>query len=329
MSQSILSDKTLHDREAGTEPALEQRSINRSSALDLTVVVLTLNEERHIARCLESVRGLAQRVIVVDSGSTDETRKIAEDLGADIYINRFVNHSIQMNWGLDNTQIQTTWVMRLDADEVVTPSLSKLLKQQLLLMPASIVGLTINRQIHFMGKWIRHGGIYPIRMLRIWRNGQGRCENRWMDEHIVVDGGISHLNADIADINLNCVTWWVDKHNRYSVREAIDLLGSEGIRPATGAEGTAMSRQARIKRWVKYSVYAHLPLGLRSWAYFFYRYVLRVGFLDGWRGFVFHFLQGFWYRFLVDVKVYELRAMMMARGQTLQQVVKAEWGYEI
>jgi glycosyltransferase involved in cell wall biosynthesis len=301
---------------------------SQSSAANLTVLVLTLNEEKHIARCLESIRGLAQRVIVVDSDSTDRTRNIAADMGADIYVNKFINYSTQYNWGLDNTKIQTEWVMRLDADEVITPPLSECLKRKLPLISPSAVGLTINRQIHFMGKWIKHGGIYPISHLRIWRNGKGRCEDRWMDEHIIVDGPILQLDADIADINLNNITWWVTKHNQYSNREAIDLLKSDESRHEGGAE-RVMSRQARAKRWVKYSIYAHLPLGLRSAAYFCYRYLFLLGFLDGWQGLVFHFMQGFWYRFLVDVKVYELRAMMKARKQTLQEVVMAEYGYEI
>ncbi|MGO9636487.1 MAG: glycosyltransferase family 2 protein [Terracidiphilus sp.] len=302
---------------------------NLSSAPNLTVIVLTLNEEKHIARCLESIRGLAQRVIVVDSESTDRTRNIAADMGADIYVNKFINHSTQFNWGLDNAKIRTEWVMRLDADEVITPQLSECLKHKLPLISSSTVGLSINRQIHFMGKWIKHGSIYPIRHLRIWRNGKGRCERRWMDEHIVVQGNVSHQNADIADINLNNISWWVNKHNQYSIREAIDLLRSEELRHNRDAEGVVMSRQARAKRWVKYSVYAHLPLGLRSAAYFCYRYILRFGFLDGWQGLVFHFMQGFWYRFLVDVKVFELKAMMEVRKQTLQEVVKEEYGYDL
>jgi hypothetical protein len=234
-----------------------------------------------------------------------------------------------MNWAIDNTQINTTWIMRLDADEVITPPLRSSLKQVLLSAPLSIAGLTVNRQIHFLGKWIKHGGIYPIRMLRIWRTGKGRCENRWMDEHMLVDGGIQHLDADIADINLNSVTWWVAKHNQYSVREAIELLRSEMPIVQGRGDSATLSRQARIKRWVKSSLYSRLPLGLRSGAYFFYRYFLCLGFLDGWRGFVFCFLQGFWYRFLVDVKIYELKTAMTGKGLSLQEVVKQECGYDI
>lgn len=297
---------------------------------DLTVVVLTFNEERHIARCLESVRDLAQRVVVVDSESTDRTCDIAAKMGADVLSNPFINQAVQLNWALDHANIQTPWVMRLDADELVTPELATNLRQKLLSMPTSVGGITINRQIHFMGKWIKHGGIYPIRTLRIWRNGLGRCENRWMDEHIVVQGAIAHVDADIADINLNNITWWISKHNHYASREAIELLMSEvQASRVLGDQDRVMSRQARIKRWAKHSVYARLPLGLRALAYFFYRYLFRLGFLDGWPGIAFHSLQGLWYRFLVDVKVNELRDLIAERHQTLAEVVRAEYGYDI
>ncbi len=306
----------------------QQTMITNEQALNLTVVILTFNEERHIQRCLESLSGLAGRVVVVDSQSTDQTREIALKLGADVYRNPWINYAKQFNWALDNSDITTDWVMRLDADEIVTPKLAEQLRQQLSSTPNTTAGITINRQIHFMGKWIKHGAIYPIRQLRIWRNKQGRCENRWMDEHILVEGTIEHINADIADINLNNITWWINKHNHYATREAIDLLMGE-INHAVDNKTTAMSVSARFKRWIKHSVYAHLPLGMRALLYFLYRYIFRFGFLDGWPGLVFHVLQGFWYRFLVDVKVYELRKLIAERGQSLAQVVKDEYGYDI
>jgi hypothetical protein len=149
-----------------------------------------------------------------------------------------------------------------------------------------------------------------------------------MDEHILVDGDIQHLNADIADINLNNITWWINKHNSYASREAIDLLMAENSKVVDNG-ANAMSVNARIKRWIKHHIYAHMPLGMRSLFYFLYRYFIRFGFLDGWPGLVFHVLQGLWYRFLVDVKVYELRKLMSDRGQSLAQVVKDEYGYDI
>jgi len=179
-----------------------------------------------------------------------------------------------------------------------------------------------------MGRWIKHGDIYPRRMLRVWRNGRGRCENRWMDEHIIVQGDVKHLNADIADINLNNITWWISKHNQYATREAIDILLSKVKQTECPERGT-LSMQAKVNRWFKHTVYARTPIGLRSFLYFIYRYILRLGFLDGWPGLAFHFLQGYWYRFLVDVKVWEIQQMMEVRHQSLEQVVLSEYGYEI
>ena len=299
-----------------------------ASPLNLTVVILTFNEQQHIQRCLDSLKNIASRVVIVDSFSTDQTKAIALSFGAEVFVNPWINYAKQFNWGLDNTRLATNWVMRLDADEVITPELATQLRQKLPTLPVTTTGLTINRQIHFMGGWIKHGAIYPIKSLRIWRNNQGRCENRWMDEHILVDGAIEHINADIADINLNNITWWINKHNHYATREAIDLLLGE-ITATKAGKASVMNVSARLKRWLKHSVYAHLPLGMRALLYFLYRYVFRLGFLDGWPGLVFHALQGLWYRFLVDVKVYELRQLMVARQQSLAQVVKDEYGYDL
>ena len=301
---------------------------SNSILLDLTVVILTFNEAQHLPRCLKSINGFARRIVIVDSQSTDQTKEIALSFGAEFYTNPWINYSKQLNWGLDNTNITTNWVMRLDADEVVTPELASQLQLQLSTLSSDTAGLTINRQIHFMGRWIKHGAIYPIKSLRIWRNKQGRCENRWMDEHILVDGAIEHINADIVDINLNNITWWINKHNHYATREAIDLILGE-ITPALETNAVMMNFSARFKRWLKHSIYAHLPLGMRALLYFLYRYIFRLGFLDGWPGLVFHALQGLWYRFLVDVKVYELRQLMTNRNQSLAQVVKDEYGYDI
>jgi glycosyltransferase involved in cell wall biosynthesis len=301
-------------------------TIPRPESPDLAVVILTFNEALHLQRCIDSVAGMAQRIIVVDSLSSDRTVEIARAAGASVLTHAFVNHAAQLNWALEHAAIDTQWVMRLDADEVVTDRLRKVLRPALSRLPDAVAGVTLNRQIHFLGRWIRHGAIYPRRMLRVWRKGHGRSEERWMDEHIVVDGTIVHLDADLADINLNNITWWVSKHNHYATREAIDQLQQ---RTQRGVADAAISRQARVTRWLKRHVYGSLPMPVRSLAYFVYRYVVRLGFLDGWPGLVFHALQGLWYRFLVDVKVRELEWLMHQRGQSLAEVVKAEFGYEL
>jgi len=228
---------------------------------------------------------------------------------------------------LDNTVIDTPWVFRLDADELVTPELAEELGRVSHSSRSGVSGYTVNRQIHFLGRWIRHGGIYPLRMLRLFRAGQGHCEQRWMDEHIVVDGEVAHLDGDIIDANLNDLTWWTNKHNGYANREVVDILLGEG-KSDPGPLG-AMSRQARVKRWLKESVYGRLPLGLRPGLYFLYRYIVRLGFLDGREGLVFHVLQGFWYRFLVDAKLMEIRSLMRREELTAAQAIERMYGFKV
>jgi glycosyltransferase involved in cell wall biosynthesis len=286
---------------------------------NLSVIVLTFNEEKHLARCLKSIEPVAQRILVVDSYSSDETVAIARSFGAEVLQNPWLNHATQFNWALDNNCFDTAWIMRLDADEVLLPEVT----QSLLTLeeqPARVSGLTVTRRIYFLDQWMRYGGLYPVRSLRVWRTGLGRCENRWMDEHIVVRGDVGHLQGDIADMNLNDVTWWTSKHNSYASREAAELLllryGS------STREALPLDRHARAKRWMKERVYARLPLGIRAVSYFIYRYFLRLGFLDGWRGFAFHVLQGLWYRFLVDVKLYELERTMREHRWTVEEMMQ-------
>jgi len=308
---------------------MEQTMPTNEQAPNLTIVILTLNEERHIQRCLQSIQSIATRIVIIDSGSTDNTCKIAASMGADIFVNPFINHGLQFNWGLDNASIQTDWIMRLDADEIVTPELAEALKLKLPSSPSTVNGYTVNLRRIFFGKWLRRGALYPIRLLRIWRNNTGRCETRWMDEHIKVQGEVQHIDADFADDNLNNITWWTNKHNNYATLEAIELLKLESNQSHPTEINATMSTNIKIKRWIKINIYNRMPLGFRALSYFIYRYFLRLGFLDGWQGLVFHVLQGFWYRFLVDVKVYELRKLIAERGHSLAQVVKDEYGYDI
>ncbi|MDX6752566.1 glycosyltransferase family 2 protein [Geminicoccaceae bacterium 1502E] len=269
----------------------------------LSVVVLTFNEEVNLPALLASLKPLEARVFVVDSGSTDRTRELALAAGCSVVEHPFENHAAQVNWALDNLPIETPWVMRMDADERLTPELVEELRAKLPPLPDEVTGLLVKRQVWFWGRWIRHGGYYPTWLLRVWRNGGARCESRWMDEHMVTDGGrVERLAHDIIDENHKGLTFWTDKHNRYADREVRDLLAIEETRG-----GVELSGQAGQRRWMKENLYARSPLFLRAFVYWLYRYVFRLGFLDGKAGLVFHFLQGFWYRFLVDAKIHEMR----------------------
>lgn len=278
-------------------------------SLDLTVLILTFNEAQHIERSIASVRAFAREIVVVDSYSSDDTVARAENAGARVLQNRFINYSKQFQWGLDNGQIVTEWVMRLDADEVIEADLGDRIVRDLPDMPADVAGINLDRKHIFMGRWIRHGGRFPLRLLRIWRTRQGRIEDRWMDEHIVVWGGRTiTLKGGFADINLNDLTFFTDKHNKYATREAIDQLSQRyGLFERDAAfSAESVSWQAGIKRWIKERLYNRLPFWAGPLAYFLYRYTIQLGFLDGRPGLIYHFLQGFWYRFLVGAKTLEL-----------------------
>lgn len=285
------------------------------AAGNLSVLILTHNEETNIGKCLRSMMALDPAVYIVDSGSTDATLDICRSYGASVVHHDWKNHADQFNWGLDHFEFSTAWIMRMDADEEMTPELVQALREFLRQPPAEVSGVWLRRRVYFMGRWIRHGGYYPTWLLRVFRAGRGRCEQRWMDEHIVVNSGETiRLQADIIDDNTKDLTFWTDKHNRYADREVMDLIAR-----GDGGDGDAAQPggQAGARRWLKYKVYGRVPLFVRPLLYFIYRYFLRLGFLDGKEGLIFHFLQGFWYRFLVDAKVFEYRR---GRGRVSQQV---------
>jgi glycosyltransferase involved in cell wall biosynthesis len=284
-------------------------ALPEGSPPDLAVVILTHNEERHIARALEAIRPISREVFVVDSFSGDRTVAIARENGAIVLQNRFVNYAKQFQWALDNAPIASGWVMRLDADEIVEPDLSAEIRTKLSSLPDDVSGVVLKRKHIFMDRWIRHGGRYPLLLLRIWRRGVGRIEDRWMDEHMVLSHGRTvTFDGGFADHNLNDLTFFTEKHNKYATREAIDILCArlDLTSRDTALVETDPLAQAGRKRAAKEGIYNRLPFQLGPTAYFLYRYLLQLGFLDGKAGLVYHFLQGYWYRFLVEAKVYEL-----------------------
>jgi len=281
--------------------------------MKITAVILTFNEEIHLARCIESLLPLTQDIVVVDSLSTDRTIEIARKYGAKVLERAWENnHSMQFNWAL--TQLdpnQTEWVLRIDADEVLTLELASELKQVAPTLDDDTVGIHFFRKICFQGKLIQHGGIGHNKVSRLFRYGYGKSEARWMDEHIKIEGKCIDLSGYIIDDNLNSVSWWIAKHNNYASREAIDLLNLKYQFAALDSVSDATSKSAiSKKRWIKEHLYAKLPLGMRSLSYFLYRYFLLAGFLDGSVGTQFHFLQAFWYRYLVDIKFAEVERYM-------------------
>lgn len=278
-------------------------------SLDLTVIILTKNESLHIGRALKNIRGLARDVIVVDSFSTDDTVDICRRYGAVVLQNKFINQAKQFQWALDNADIRGKWVMRLDADELIEADLRTELEQKLPTLPEDVVGVNLKRKHIFMDRWVRYGGRYPLVLLRMWRNGHGRIEDRWMDEHMMVSGGRTiTMKSSFVDHNLNDITFFIDKHNAYATREALEVLAQRHkLVPRREVLNTkSASAQAAIKRLIKESVYNRLPFTVSATLYFIWRYIFQLGIFDGRSGLVYHFLQGYWYRFLVGAKLMEL-----------------------
>lgn len=298
----------------------------------ITAVILTFNEEIHLARCIKSILPLTSDIVVVDSLSTDCTIDIAKKFGARIFKRAWENnHSTQFNWAL--TQLnptQTDWVLRIDADEVLTHELIVELQNELPKLSREIAGIYFYRKICFQGKLIKHGGVGSNKVARLFRYGSGRSEARWMDEHIKIEGKCIDLSGHLIDNNLNSVSWWIEKHNNYASREAIDLLNLKYQFAAldTVSESSTQSIISK-KRWIKENLYAKLPLGIRSLSYFLYRYLFLAGFLDGAIGTQFHFLQAFWYRYLVDIKFAEVERYMHLNKVTPKSAIEHVFGIHL
>jgi len=277
--------------------------------MELSVIILTYNEEANLHTSLSSLQKLDAEIFIIDSGSSDRTIEIAKEYNCQVFNNPWENYAQQLNWGLKNLPITTPWIMRLDADERLTPELVTEIKEKLPLTPKNIGGYQMKRRVFFMGRWIRHGGYYPTWLLSIWRNGNGICEQRWMDEHIILsEGEIVDLQNDIIDENQKGLSFWVNKHNSYADREVKDMLAMEKAEEnQQNILDNSQTSQASQRRWVKKNLYVKSPLFLRAFIYWLLRYTIGLGFLDGIEGMMFHFLQGFWYRFLVDAKIYELK----------------------
>lgn len=284
-----------------------------TSTIPLSVIVLAYNEEPNLVDCLSSFVGRVGEIFVVDSGSTDGTVEIAKSYGATVVHHPFTTHASQWKWALDNLALRHEWVLGLDADQRMTPELAVELRNLLPgddAVPSSegggverVHGYDIKRRQVFRGQWIRHGGYYPRYMLKLFRRDRVRMDlNDLVDHHFYVDGPVGRLKNDIIEENKkeDDITFWVDKHNRYA-----GLLAEEEFRRHRTRADSLTPSIADESSWQK-RIWYRLPLYVRPLLYFCYRYFLRLGFLDRKEGFVFHFLQGFWFRLLVDIKLDEL-----------------------
>jgi len=277
-----------------------------ASILPISVVFLTYNDQHLIEDGLTSVKAWASEIIVVDSGSTDRTLEIVRRYTDQIVTHPFENYAEQRNWAQSSVPIANEWILHIDSDERVTPELYAALQQlfsggQL----EGVDGIIFPRRTVFMGRWIRYGGHYPVYHLRLYRKSKGQCEDRLSDQHYTVAGTVIKAQGDLIDVISTNLEAWMLRHVRWAGLEVQQQLSVEAA--TTQVEGKLIGTPIEQRRWLKRFVFGRTPLFARVFAYFFYRYFLRLGFLDGTEGLIFHFLQGCWFRFYIDAKLWEAR----------------------
>jgi glycosyltransferase involved in cell wall biosynthesis len=270
--------------------------------IKITALILTKNEEIHIRRCIESISKISDEIVVLDSYSDDKTAEICRTLNVKFHVNSWVNYAQQFNHGV--SLASNEWILRIDADEYLDSNLlSQLEEIKKGLFSEKVKGFYFNRFMFFLGQPIKFGGLFPAKIIRLFHKKFGHIEQRWMDEHIVLNGESQVLKGKLIDDNLNSISWWIDKHNSYASREAADFLNSYYDVTETESTGSLSLKQDKIKRFIKERIYYRLHPSMRVRLYFTYRMIIRLGFLDRSRGRQFHFFQGYWYRTLVDCKI--------------------------
>lgn len=269
----------------------------------IDVIVLTFNEEQNLPACLEGLAGLDARCFVVDSGSTDATVEIAREGKCEVFAHPFSTHAEQWRWALDNLPLEAEWVLALDADQALTSELRASLHKFVEGAGSEVRGAYLCRRQVFRGKWIRFGGYYPKYLLKLFRRSAVSLGEDLVDHHFVVNGRTEILEGDMIEANRNEdeIATWIAKHNRYAALQARDEIEKRNFAAVGRPWGNPDERTVFFK-----SVWSKLPLYVRPFLYFGYRYFVRLGFLDGKQGFVFHFLQAFWYRLLVDINIDEI-----------------------
>lgn len=272
-------------------------------AADITAIILTKNEEVNIEECIKSIQNIVKKIIVIDSFSTDKTLELAKELGAITYQHPFENYSKQYQYGVSVSGEDTVWTLRIDADERLTTEGAKELEKMCNDNESTdVAGIVLRFKKNFLGRDLYHGGVYPWKKMNCYKTKQGFIEDREMDEHIVLKSGtVKEMKNDSLHFDFKTLEWFINKHNWYSSRETVDYFDS--------LECKKSKSEMNLKSWFKMNVYYKLPLGTRAHLYYIYRYYIRLGFLDGKEGHIFAFIQAYWYRYLVDAKIFECKKM--------------------
>ena len=268
-----------------------------------TVILLSFNSEDTLGATLTRARQVSDEIFVVDSFSSDGTVALAESFDARVVQHAFENYGAQRNWAIDNLPTTCKWQLHLDADEVMDDELVAAI--QALPEQTEHAGYFVPRYVKFLGRVLRHGGMSPTWHLRLFLTGVGRCEDRKYDQHYMLTGPgtTGQLPGVMIDDIAMSISEWTARHNRWADGEVAELdAKSEAGRLVADPKGNPAQRKRALRE-----KYNNLPLFVRPFLLFGYRYFVKLGFLDGTEGFIFWVLQTFWFRFLIDAKIWEKR----------------------
>lgn len=291
----------------------------------ITIIILTFNEENKIKKLLDSIKDVTKNIFVVDSYSKDNTVNILKEYEINYTEHPFENYSKQRNWAQKNEPFGSEWVMHLDADEPISPALANWLKNDFKNMKDNFNGFLFSRKTYFLGRWIKHGGQYPSFHLRLYKKTVGRCENKAYDQHFVLKcGDVKRINgADIYNAVADNIDNLILSHNKWATLEAKEILSDK--REIGEVKEKLFGNPIERRRWLKVNIFEKSPLFLRSFLYFIYKYIIRLGFLDGKEGFIFYVLQSFWFRFLIDAKVYEMEIKDKESSGDIKEVTENKY----
>ena len=293
--------------------------------MNLCVIILTYNEAANIGPCLDSLAGIDAAVYVVDSHSTDSTTDILQKRGITFVQHPFENYARQRNWAQQNCHHSCDWVLHLDAGERLTPELARWLNHAFD-PDGPADGFLFSRKTIFMDRWIRYGGHYPNYHLRLFRRDKGRCEAKSYDQHFVCSGPVvlAPNGVDLIDHVSENIVAFTQGHTRWAIAEAVERMSR--TTPAGEVRPRFWGNPIERRRWLKTRFFDRSALFVRAFLYFFYRYIVRLGFLDGRPGLAFHFLQGCWFRFLIDTAILEIRRRAAQTGQSIPETVEQLYG---
>jgi len=265
----------------------------------ISFLILTYNEELNIRHTLENIKEVADEILILDSYSNDNTISIVKKYGAKVYYRKFDNFSAQRKFAFSNIPITYDWIFVIDADEILTDELKKELKETINNENNGFDAFFIKRRFYWQGKWLKRC-FYPLYLLRFGKKGLINCDDRPINEHIIcTTNNVGYLQNDFIDYNRKDLSDWVRKHNDYSTREAEQLITHDNVKY------NPFKSQYERKRWIRTKIWNRLPAVMRPFLYFFYRYFFQRGFLDGKKAFMYHFIDSFVYRTLIDFKYLE------------------------